>query len=45
MFAESAGGEFPQLIVVYKAENIKENWLKNSPVRSIYDATKSDGLL
>ena len=28
-------------IVVYKSENVYENWVKNSPVGSIYDATKS----
>ena len=28
-------------MVVYKSENVYENWFKNGPAGSIYDATKS----
>ena len=41
MFAGSTAGEFLPPIVVYKSENVYENWDKNGPVGSIYDATKS----
>ena len=41
MFAGSAAGEFLPPMVVYKSENVFENWVKNGPVGSIYDATKS----
>ena len=41
MFAGSATGEFLPPMVVYKLENVYANWIKNGPVASIYDATKS----
>ena len=41
MFAGSAAGEFLPPMVVYKSENVYENWVKNGPIGSIYDATKS----
>ena len=41
MFAGSAAEEFLPPMVVYKSENVYKNWVKNGPVGSIYDATKS----
>ena len=41
IFAGSAAGEFLPRMVVYKSENVYENWIKNDPVGSIYDATKN----
>ena len=41
MFAGSAAGEFLPPMVVHKLENVYANLIKNNPVGSIYDATKS----
>ena len=41
MFAGSAVGEFLPPMVVYKTDNVYQNWVKNGPVGSIYDATQS----
>ena len=41
MFAGSAAGEFLPPMVVYKTDNVYQNWVKNGPVGSIYDATQS----
>ena len=41
IFAGSAAGEFLPRMVVYKSENVYENWIKNGPIGSIYDATKN----
>ena len=41
MFAGSTAGEFLPPMVVYKSENMYENWVKNGPVGLIYHETKS----
>ena len=41
MFAGSAAGEFLPPMVVYKTDNVYENWVKSGSVGSIYDATQS----
>ena len=44
MFAGSTAGEFLPPMVVYKSENVYENWVKNGPVGLFIMKLKVDGL-